>query len=69
MKTFAGSRGNKLMNSGGSPAEGLKGRNNRIGENYQTFRYTGRDVGSKKNVREGMEKVKLVTFQKWDSTF
>lgn len=37
-----------MMNSGGSPAEGLKGRNNRIGENYQTFRCTGRDLGSKK---------------------
>lgn len=62
-------KGNKVMNSGGSPAEGVKGRNNRIQENYQTFRCTGRDLGSKNNVREGMEKVKLVTFQKWDTTF
>lgn len=37
-KKSGDSRKNKVMNSGGSPTEGLKARNKRIGENYQTHR-------------------------------
>ena len=56
-KTFGSLRWNKVMNSGGSPAEGLKTRSKRIGESDQTCWCIGRDMGSRKVFKRGHTRI------------